>query len=86
MVTAEGGTGYTHAMTIARSKTLDGPYEVAPQGYLLTAKDNQHLPVQRSGHGDLVETATGETYLVHLCGRPLAGERRCKQLGLKMVG
>jgi xylan 1,4-beta-xylosidase len=77
LVTAEGGTGYNHAMTIARSEQLEGPYEVDPQGYLLTAKDNQHLPLQRCGHGDLVETTTGEHYLVHLCGRPLTGERRC---------
>ena len=77
LLTAEGGTFYTHAMTMARSKNIDGPYENDPYGYLLTAKDNQHLRLQRSGHGDLVETSDGQTYLVHLCGRPLAGERRC---------
>lgn len=77
LVTAEGGTFYTHAMTVARSRNIAGPYEVDPQGYLLTAKDNQDLPLQRNGHGDLVETPSGESYLVHLCGRPLSGERRC---------
>lgn len=77
LLTAEGGTFYTHAMTMARSKNIDGPYEIDPYGYLLTAKDNQHLPIQRAGHGDLLETHTGESYLVHLCGRPLPGERRC---------
>jgi xylan 1,4-beta-xylosidase len=77
LLTAEGGTFYTHAMTMARSNQIDGPYELDPYGYLLTAKDNQHLGLQRTGHGDLVETSTGESYLVHLCGRPLSGERRC---------
>lgn len=77
LLTAEGGTFYTHAMTVARSNNIEGPYETDPQGYLLTTKDNQDLPLQRNGHGDLVETAGGETYLVHLCGRPLSGERRC---------
>ncbi|MEP4890046.1 MAG: glycoside hydrolase family 43 protein [Aliiglaciecola sp.] len=77
LLTAEGGTFYTHAMTMARSKNIDGPYELDPYGYLLTAKDNQDLPLQRTGHGDLFETSNGETYLVHLCGRPLLGERRC---------
>ena len=77
LLTAEGGTGYTHAMTVARSKNIDGPYELDPQGYLLTAKDNRQLPLQRSGHGDFVETQNGEHYLVHLCGRPLKGLRRC---------
>ncbi len=77
LVTAEGGTGYTHAMTLARSRSITGPYEVDPQGYLLTAKDHPELLLQRSGHGDLFDTPDGETWLVHLCGRPLAGLRAC---------
>ena len=77
LLTAEGGTFYTHAMTMARSTNIDGPYELDPYGYLLTSKDNLHLGLQRAGHGDLFETANGESYLVHLCGRPLSGERRC---------
>jgi len=77
LVTAEGGTGYTHAMTVARSRELTGPYEVDPQGYLLTAKDHPELPLQRAGHGSLFDTPGGETYLVHLCGRPLESIRRC---------
>jgi xylan 1,4-beta-xylosidase len=43
----------------------------------LTAKDNRDLELQRCGHGDLFDTPNGETYLVHLCGRPLKGLRRC---------
>ena len=31
---------------------------------------------QRAGHGDLVRTAGGDIYLVHLCGRPLPGTGR----------
>ena len=77
LVTAEGGTGYTHAMTLARSRNLTGPYEVDPQGYLLTAKDHPELALQRCGHGSLFDTPNGETYLVHLCGRPLKDVRRC---------
>ena len=77
LVTAEGGTGYTHAMTMARSRNLAGPYDVDPQGYLLTAKDHPELPLQRCGHGSLVDTPNGETYLVHLSGRPLDNVRRC---------
>lgn len=77
LVTAEGGTFSTHAMTMARSKNLHGPYEDDPYGYLLTAKDNQDLGLQRTGHGDIFETSSGETYLVHLCGRPYKGATRC---------
>jgi xylan 1,4-beta-xylosidase len=77
LLTAEGGTGYTHAMTLARCRHLQGPYEVDPQGYLLTAKDHPELELQRSGHGSLFDTPNGENYLVHLCGRPLKEVRRC---------
>ncbi|MCJ7815156.1 MAG: glycoside hydrolase family 43 protein [Xanthomonadales bacterium] len=77
LVTAEGGTGYTHAMTLARSRDLAGPYEVDPQGYLLTAKDHPELELQRCGHGSLFDTPKGESYLVHLSGRPLKNVTRC---------
>src|SRR6478735_7677791 len=33
--TAEGGTGYTHAMTLARSRNIWGPYEVHPQTHVV---------------------------------------------------
>jgi len=77
LLTAEGGTGYSHAMTLARSREIAGPYELDPQGYLLTAKDDRGLALQRCGHGDLFDTPDGETWLAHLCGRPLAGLNRC---------
>lgn len=37
LMTAEGGTAYAHAVTLARSRTLEGPYEVHPQKHLLTS-------------------------------------------------
>lgn len=37
LVTAEGGTSYSHAVTIARSKNLEGPYELHPRQHLLTS-------------------------------------------------
>ncbi len=76
LVTAEGGTGYTHAMTVARARDIRGPYKPDPAGYLLTTKDHRDSPLQRCGHGDLVETASGEHFLVHLCSRPIGGSRR----------
>ena len=72
LLTAEGGTGYTHAITMARSRNLEGPYEVDPIKHIVTSKDNPQLPLQRAGHGDWVETQNGEIYIVHLCGRPLS--------------
>jgi xylan 1,4-beta-xylosidase len=77
LLTAEGGTGWGHAVTMARSRTIDGPYELHPDVYILTARDRPDAPLQRAGHADLVETPAGQTYMVYLCGRPLPNRGRC---------
>ena len=77
LVTAEGGTGYGHCVTMARSRSIRGPYEPDPQGPVLTSRNDPDWPLQRAGHADLVRTQGGEWYLVHLCGRPLADRRLC---------
>ena len=83
LLTAEGGTGFEHAATIARSRNLAGPYEVHPQNPLLTAWGRPQLELQKAGHASLVETQTGEWYMAHLCGRPIepGGERGFCNLG-----
>ena len=77
LVTAEGGTTYEHAVTVARARQLEGPYEVHPDNPLLTSYGKPELELQKAGHGSLVETQTGEWYLAHLCGRPLEPLGRC---------
>ncbi|HUP03441.1 MAG TPA: family 43 glycosylhydrolase, partial [Bryobacteraceae bacterium] len=77
LLTAEGGTGWGHAVTLCRSRDLAGPYELHPDTYIVTARHRPDLEMQRAGHADIVETHTGETYLVHLCGRPLRNRGRC---------
>ena len=77
LLTAEGGTGWGHAVTMARSREITGPYELHPDTYILTARHRPDIELQRAGHADLVETQNGETYLVHLCGRPLHNRGRC---------
>ena len=77
LLTAEGGTGWGHATTVARSRDLMGPYELHPDGPLLTSRDRPDAELQRAGHADFVHTQDGETYLVHLCGRPLPNRGRC---------
>jgi len=77
LLTAEGGTGWGHAVTMARSRQITGPYELHPDTYILTARHRPDIELQRAGHADLVETQNGETYLVHLCGRPLHNRGRC---------
>src|SRR5690349_8151269 len=77
LLTAEGGTGWGHAVTMARSRKLTGPYELHPDTYILSARHRPDAELQRAGHADLVETQNGETYMVYLCGRPLRNRGRC---------
>jgi xylan 1,4-beta-xylosidase len=77
LLVAEGGTERNHAVVMARSRSLFGPYEIHPDGPVLTAAGKQGVQLQRTGHGDLVETPTGETWMVYLCGRPLPVSGRC---------
>ncbi len=71
LLTAEGGTFYEHAVTLARSRQIDGPYETLPGNPLLTAHRRRTDGLQRAGHASLVQTAEGDWWLAHLCGRPL---------------
>lgn len=76
LLTAEGGTGYQHACTFARAKNITGPYELDPNGHVLTSKDHPENPLQRTGHGGLVKTQSGDWYLTHLLSRPISGYKR----------
>jgi len=80
LITAEGGTGYEHAVTYARSRDLRGPYETHPNKHLLTVRDNDAHPLQRTGHGQYVELPDGTPWHTYLCTRPLPGTRR-SQMG-----
>ena len=77
LIVAEGGTGWNHAVTMARSRTLRGPYELHPDGPVLTSRDRPDAPLHRAGHADLVEMGDGSWWMAYLCGRPLPGRGRC---------
>lgn len=74
LLVAEGGTAHHHAVTIARSKTITGPYETNRGNPILT---HRHLgldyPIVGTGHADLVETSAGEWWMVLLAMRPYGG-------------
>lgn len=74
LMIAEGGTAHNHAVTIARSDKVSGPYEGNPRNPILT---HRHLgldyPIVGTGHADLVETRTGEWWMVLLAMRPYGG-------------
>ncbi len=71
LLTAEGGTSYEHAVTMARSRDLFGPYEIAPNNPFITSRYDSAAPLQKAGHASLVQTPEGDWYAVHLCGRPI---------------
>lgn len=78
LMTAEGGTGYEHAVTVARSRKIEGPYEVCPDNPILTSSGSPAEQfLQKAGHASLVETPGGQWYMAHLCGRPVPGTRQC---------
>jgi xylan 1,4-beta-xylosidase len=74
LMIAEGGTGHNHAVTIARSKNVTGPYEGNPRNPILT---HRHLgmdyPIACTGHADLIETQNDEWWMVLLATRPYGG-------------
>lgn len=76
LITAEGGTFYNHGVTVARSKDLFGPYEIDPIGQMMSSRYDCRIPLQRVGHADIIETSSGEWFMVHLCGRPLPSRGR----------
>ena len=77
LLTAEGGTQWNHAVTMARARSLLGPYELHPDRQILSSRARPDAPLQRAGHADLVETPEGETWMAYLCGRPLPNRGRC---------
>ncbi|MFG2465913.1 family 43 glycosylhydrolase [Streptomyces canus] len=70
LVLAEGGTGFEHGVLMARSREITGPYELDSQP-LLTSRDDPSLPLQKAGHGELVQLPDGSWILSHLTARPL---------------
>ncbi len=73
LTTAEGGTGYDHAVTMARARDIRGPYEVHPDRHLMTAAHAPGHPIQRVGHGQYVEGPDGQAWHSFLMGRPITG-------------
>ncbi len=67
---AEGGTGFGHMITAARSKNIWGPYENCPRYPILTNRFGSANGVECSGHGDLLEDHNGNWWMVHLATRP----------------
>lgn len=94
LMCAEGGTGYGHCVSMARSKSVFGPYEGDPENPILTSQPEKYnlrgepdalrpqlynpgSELQKCGHGSFVDLPNGETYIFHICARPMLPELRC---------
>lgn len=74
LMIAEGGTGFNHAITIARSESVDGPYIGNKNNPILTHRHlGKDFPVINVGHGDLVETPDGKWFMTCLASRVFEG-------------
>jgi alpha-N-arabinofuranosidase len=74
LLIAEGGTEYFHAVTIARSRSVFGPYEGYSGNPILTMRHmGKHALIQNAGHADLVELPDGSWYGVFLASRLIGG-------------
>jgi len=74
LLIAEGGTGFSHAVTMARSRTIRGPYEACPFNPVLTHRHlGPDVPLTCVGHADLVQSLDGAWWALALATRPCAG-------------
>lgn len=72
LMLAEGGTGWGHGISLARADHLTGPYELDPAEALLTTRHHPAHPLQKAGHGELLQDTAGDWWLAHLASRPVA--------------
>ncbi len=88
LITAEGGTGYEHCISVARAKNIFGPYQVHPYNPVITAAHEPSNVLQKCGHGDFFQTQTGDWYTVFLTSRPLSERGRCitgRETGIEQI-
>ncbi|WP_207797241.1 glycoside hydrolase family 43 protein [Arthrobacter glacialis] len=72
LLISEGGTERGHAITMARSRSPQGPFESAPNNPLFSRRSTT-FPTQNTGHADFIECADGSWAMVYLGVRPRGG-------------
>lgn len=68
LLLAEGGTEFGHMVTIARSKSVWGPFEPCPHNPILSHRSID-TRLQSTGHSDLVADAAGQWWIAFLACR-----------------
>ena len=71
LVAAEGGTSFHHCVTICRSESVTGPYEMDPDNPVLTSSGAEEIYLKRAGHGQIIQAVDGNWYMAHLCSRTI---------------
>ncbi len=75
LLCAEGGTGFSHASVVCRSRSLTGPYEISPYTPLISTRFAPDSPLQKCGHASFLKSADGKWYITYICARPLTLQR-----------
>ncbi|MCP5090767.1 MAG: glycoside hydrolase family 43 protein [Gammaproteobacteria bacterium] len=74
LMISEGGTAYEHALAVAISKDITGPYRNNPRNPVLSHRQLSYdYPITGVGHADLVELQDGRWYAVALGWRLVDG-------------
>ncbi|KPK57312.1 MAG: xylan 1,4-beta-xylosidase, partial [Planctomycetes bacterium SM23_32] len=73
LIVAEGGTHRGHMVVCGRSDGPEGPFESCPHNPILTHRARVELPIQATGHGDLVQAHDGSWWILFLGIRPVWG-------------
>lgn len=74
LLAAEGGTEFHHAVSVARSASVTGPYEGNKGNPILTHRHlGRGVDVVGAGHADLVQAADGSWWAVLLAMRTYGG-------------
>ena len=74
LLIAEGGTEYGHMQTIARSRSVWGPFESCPRNPILSHRDDIVSPFQAVGHADIVDDPDGNWWMVFHAIRPTVAQ------------
>ncbi|GLK17935.1 glycoside hydrolase family 43 protein [Herbiconiux flava] len=83
LLTAEGGTAEDHAVVVAYSDEITGPYLGDPGNPRLTHRDlGRREEFAAVGHADLVQDATGAWWATLLATRPVPGHDGAVREGL----
>lgn len=70
LLIAEGGTSYNHAVMLAASEKISGPYESNPRNPVLTSRHlSRNYWINSTGHADMVQLSDGRWYMVALSVR-----------------